>query len=324
MTPEPSDAVTTIVPAEPTGPAGSVDPEAGPGPALAAGIAGVEADAAPQTRRRLRILLHDPGTLVSGAFLLLVLAVTVLAPLIAPHDPSSTDLQARFASPLSDGHLLGTDDLGRDLFSRLLHAGRVSLLVGLGSVALAMVIAVPIGLLAGYVGGKTDAVLSAAINVVLSVPPLILVFTVAGILGPSVRNVVIALAIYFVPVFVRLVRSEVKVLRYGQLVETERAIGISDTRIVLRHVLPNISASVIVQASLNVGTAILAEASLSFLGLGVRPPTPSWGVMLRDAYDYVRIESWVVFVPGITVALVVFALNVFGDGLRDALGRVTR
>lgn len=311
MTPDPIESMATL------------DPEA-PATVVAPGASASAPEASPLTRRRLRILLRDKGTVIAATFLLVVVVLTIFAPLIAPHDPSSTDLRARFEPPFSSGHLLGTDDLGRDLLSRLLYAGRVSLSVGLGSVAAAMLIAVPIGLIAGYVGGRIDSILSGAINILLSVPPLILVFTVAGILGPSVRNVIIALGSYFIPVFVRLVRSEVQVLRYGQLVESERAIGISDLRIVLRHVLPNISASLIVQASLNVGTAILSEASLSFLGLGVRPPTASWGVMLRDAYDYVRIESWVVFVPGITVALVVFALNVFGDGLRDALGRVNR
>jgi ABC-type dipeptide/oligopeptide/nickel transport system permease subunit len=272
-------------------------------------------------RRRLRALLRNKPAVVALAFLVILVLSAVFAGLLAPQDPNTNHLLERFHTP-GGGHLLGTDQLGRDIFSRLIYASRVSLLAGVGSVGFALVIALPVGLVTGFVGGKVDSLLMRLLDVILSVPPLILMFAVAGILGAGLFNTIVALGVYFTPLFVRLVRGEVRYVAAGQLVEAERAIGVSPLRIMWRHVLPLVASPVIVQGSLAVGTGIIAEASLSFLGLGVQPPTPTWGVMLSDGYHYMAPEPWMVVIPAVAVALTVLALNVLGDGLRDALGRL--
>jgi ABC-type dipeptide/oligopeptide/nickel transport system permease subunit len=283
--------------------------------------------------RRRRTFVRNVTAMAAVSFLLVLMLSALLAPVVAPFDPDANELRLTFATPGTDcagppacdeagTRWLGTDDLGRDNLSRLLHGSRSSLLAGLGSVAIALVIALPVGLVAGYIGGRLDWLLMRAVDVILSVPPLILVFAVAGILGASLRNAVIALGVYFTPLFVRLIRTEVQSLRAGQMVEAERAVGVPDTAIVARHVLPNITSPLIVQVSLSIGTAILAEASLSFLGLGVPPPTSSWGIMLKTAFDFIGSQAWLVLIPSTVIALTVLALNLLGDGLRDALGRV--
>lgn len=282
--------------------------------------------------RRLRAFGRNVPAMIALTFLVLLVLSAVFAEVLAPYSFSKNELRLNFATPgtfcgedvcsEAGTRLLGTDDLGRDLFSRLLFATRVSLIAGLGSVAVALVIALPIGLIAGYFGGKLDWLLMRGVDVILSIPPLILVFAVAGILGASLRNAIIALGVFFTPLFIRLVRSEVKNVVGGQLVEAERAVGVPDGYILRRHILPNIASPLIVQVSLSIGTAILAEASLSFLGLGVSPPTPSWGIMLKSAFDFISGHPWMLFIPSAPIALTVLALNVFGDGLRDALGRV--
>lgn len=282
--------------------------------------------------RRFRAFIRNVPAMISVALLALIVVAAIAAPLLAQLDPKDNELGLTFATPGTSCEvpdcsqaglrLLGTDDLGRDIFSRLLHGSRVSLLVGVGSVMAALVIALPIGMLAGYVGGKLDWMLMRVVDIILSVPPLILVFAVAGVLGASMRNAIIALGVYFTPMFIRLIRSEVLNLRTSQLVETERAIGVPDRYILVRHVLPNISSALIVQVSLSVGTAIIAEASLSFLGLGPQAPQSTWGVMLRSAFDFINREPWMVLPPSIAIAVTVLSLNLIGDGLRDALGRV--
>lgn len=280
--------------------------------------------------RRLRAFLRNGPAMVALGVLLLIVLAAIFAPWLAPFDPNTNELRLNFATPWTQCpecseaglRVLGTDDLGRDLLSRLLYASRVSLLAGLGAVGAALVVALPLGLIAGYVGGKVDWLLMRVVDIILSVPPLILVFAIAGILGASLRNAIIALGVYFTPLFVRLIRGEVRAMASGQLVEAERAVGVPNTYILRRHILPNVASSLIVQVSLSIGTAILAEASLSFLGLGVQPPTPSWGIMLKSAFDFISGHPWMVFVPSTVIGLTVLSLNVFGDGLRDALGRV--
>lgn len=276
------------------------------------------------TRRRWRRFKANRLAVASAIFLVLLALVALLADALFTVDPSDTNPRNRFAGPFSSGHLLGTDDLGRDLFARVVFASRVSLLAGIGSVAAALVIAVPVGLVAGYVGGRVETVVSWIVDLLLSIPPLILVFAVAGVLGSSLRNAVIALAVYFTPLFVRLVIAETRRLRHTPLVEAARAVGSSSPFIMARHILPNIASPLIVQASLSIGVAIIAEASLSYLGLGVRPPTPSWGSMLRSAYDTISRNTWGVFVPATAMAVTVLAFNFLGDGLRQALGRLER
>jgi peptide/nickel transport system permease protein len=282
--------------------------------------------------RRRRAFVRNVPAMAATAFLVLLVLSALLAPVLAPFDPDKNELRVTFATPGTEcgppdcsaagTRWLGTDDLGRDNLSRLLYGSRASLLAGLGSVVVALAVALPIGLAAGYVGGKLDWLLMRAVDVILSIPPLILVFAVAGILGASLRNAVIALGVFFTPLFIRLIRSEVQDLRTGQMVEAERAVGVPSTAIVLRHVLPNIMSPLIVQVSLSIGTAILAEASLSFLGLGMKPPTSSWGIMLKTGFDFIGSHAWLVLIPSTAIALTVLALNMLGDGLRDALGRV--
>jgi ABC-type dipeptide/oligopeptide/nickel transport system permease subunit len=271
--------------------------------------------------RRLRVFVRNKGAVVAATFLVLLVLSAIFAPLLAPYDPTEPDFLHLFATPGTGGHLLGTDALGRDILSRLLYASRISLLTGAGSVLVSLVVAVPLGLVAGYVGGKVDAVVMWIVNVILSIPPLILVFAVAGVLGASLTNVIVALGVYFTPLFVRLVRGEVLRLRTSQLVEAEIGVGASHAYVMRRHILPSLASPLVVQGSLSIGVAILAEASLSFLGVGVRPPKSSWGIMINVAFSNLQDHAWLIFIPGATIGLTVLAVNLVGDGLLDALGR---
>jgi ABC-type dipeptide/oligopeptide/nickel transport system permease subunit len=272
--------------------------------------------------RRVRRFLRNVPALIAGVYLALLILASIFATTIAPYNPRTNHLSQRFVRPLHGHHLLGTDALGRDIFSNLLVASRWSLRTGLGTVLIALVVAIPLGLAAGYLGRAVDAVITRLTEVLLSIPPIILAFAIVGTLGPNLRNTVIALGVLFVPTFVRLIRNEVRIMRQGQLVEAERALGAPDRYILWRHILPNVSAPIIVQSSLTIGFAILAESGLSFVGLGPKPPTKSWGVMLADFYNELIKHPWMVFIPGIAIALAVLAFNILGDGLRDALGKV--
>jgi peptide/nickel transport system permease protein len=276
----------------------------------------------PTSGRRWRAFGRNKAAVIASTFLVVVLLVGVFAPLVATHDPNDATLSDRRTGVLTDGYLLGTDDIGRDMFSRVVYGTRTSLLAGLGTVVAALALALPIGMLAGYHQGWVDNAFMRFVDALLSIPPLILVFAIAGTLGPGLFNAVMALAIFFVPIFVRLIRGEVRSIRRSQLVEAELAVGVPTGYIMRRHILPVIAAPLIVQASLAVGTAILAETSLSFLGLGVMDPTASWGRILKQAFNDIQIRSWPLFLPGAAIASTVLAINVFGDGLRDALGRV--
>jgi len=274
--------------------------------------------------RRWWLFLRKRVAVGCGVLLLALVLVALFADAIAPFDPSATDLRAILLAPGSDGHLLGTDRLGRDVLSRLIVGSRVSIVAGIGATGLSLLVALPIGLVFGYVGGWLDWLVQRAVEVLLSIPPLILILVVAGILGPSLRNAIIALGAFFVPAFLRIIRAEVRAVATGPLVEAERALGIAPARIILRHVLPAVAPAIIVEASLSIGIAIVAEASLAFLGLGAPPPTPSWGSMIRDGFDAIQTHTWLVIVPSLAVAVTVLAVNILGDGLRDALGRVDR
>jgi peptide/nickel transport system permease protein len=255
----------------------------------------------------------------------LFVLVAVFAPLIEPHDPQAQDIARRlkppgYFDPLSGTIFwLGTDGLGRDLLSRLIDGARVSLLVGLGGAALSAVLGTLLGLTAGYAGGWLDAVIMRVVDVWQAIPFTILAIAVVVILGPSLRNVILVLGISSWVNYARVVRGETLAQRHGEIVLAARVVGATPVRIVLRHVLPQVSASVIVLSSLLVGSMILFEASLSFLGLGVQPPTPSWGNMVLDGVEPIRIAWWVSFFPGLAILLTVMAINLLGDALRDAL-----
>ncbi|MGE3619658.1 MAG: ABC transporter permease [Acidimicrobiia bacterium] len=286
-------------------------------------------EAAPAVRRPqgasrvLRRFLSRPSSVVALVVLVLVGGAALLAPVIAPHDPLQQDLRNVLA-PSSGEHLLGTDELGRDVLSRLLHAGRTSLMAAVQAVVTSVVLGVPTGLVAGYTAGRIDRLLVRVADTIMCFPPLILAVAITGVLGPSLRNAMLAVGIGSAPRFFRLVRSVTLGLREETFVEASQSIGTPPLTIIRRHILPNLLSPVIVQISLAAGLAMLAEATLSFLGLGVQPPTASWGSMLTRASLYLGRSVGLVVYPGLMIMITVLALNVAGDGLRDALGHERR
>jgi peptide/nickel transport system permease protein len=271
-------------------------------------------------RRRLlgRRFLRRPMAVI-GLIVVVGFAVTaIFAPLIAPYSPSETDFNAILAHP-SREHLLGTDELGRDIFSRLVYGSRASMQAGFFATLLAMAIAVPIGLVAGYYRGWVDPVISRITDVLLAFPFLILAVGLAAILGPSLLNATIALGIGAVPGLIRITRGEALSLREEDYVRAAVANGGSDLTILGRHILPNMTSTLLVQATITIPIAIVGESVLSFLGLGVQPPTPSWGVMLAAAQDFLDQAPRLAIYPGLAIAIAALAFNLLGDGLRDVL-----
>jgi peptide/nickel transport system permease protein len=264
-----------------------------------------------------------PGALVGACIILAILVLAVFAPLFAGADPLAQNL-AQQTQPPGPGHPFGTDKLGRDMFARILYGGRISLRIGFVAVGLAITVGTFIGLVAGYIGGRLDAILMAAMDVMLAFPSIILAIAITTILGPSITNLMIAVGIVYVPQYARLARSAVLNLRDTEFIEAARAIGAITPVILVRHVLPNILAPLLVQATLGVATAELEAAGLSYLGLGARPPAPEWGAMLNDARDYWLGAPWALIFPGASITLLVIGFNLLGDGLRDALDPKTR
>ncbi len=252
-----------------------------------------------------------------AVFVLLCLAAAT-ADVLAPYPPAGQDYSAVLARP-SASHWMGTDEMGRDVLSRVFHGSRVSLAVGLLSVLLSVAAGVAIGLAAGFRGGWTDEALMRLVDAIYSFPALLLALAIAAALGPSLFNAVIAIAVVYAPSFARLVRGQVLSVRERDFVAAVRALGGGPLRIVLRHIWPNVTAPIIVQASLSVSFAIITEAALSFLGVGVRPPTAAWGSMLRNGYPYMERAPWLAFFPGAAIFVTVLGLNFLGDGLRVAL-----
>jgi peptide/nickel transport system permease protein len=256
---------------------------------------------------------------VVGLLIILIeLAVIVVGPLIVPFDPIELSMGDRFLPPSAE-HLMGTDELGRDLFTRVLYGGRISLLVGLFSVILGMIMGVPLGLVSGYTGGAIEEVIMRFIDVLLSFPGMLLAIVIVATLGPSTENVVIAVAIFSTPTFARVVRGVTLSIKECTYVEAARATGAGHIRIMFSHILPNVLAPIVVLFSLNIGMAIISATGLNFIGLGGKPPTPEWGLMLSSGRDYLRHEWWVATFPGLAILITVLALNLLGDGLRDAL-----
>lgn len=268
-------------------------------------------------RRFLRHRLAVAGLTALG----IVAMVATAAPLLAPHSPTAIDGTAFRAAP-SPEHPLGTDSIGRDVLSRLIYAGRVSLTVGLLAVSMYVVIGTTVGAVAGYAGGTVDLALSRIMDVMLSFPPLIIILFAVSIFGrPSLWNIIIVLGLLGWPPVVRLVRGQILALRQQDFVHAARAVGAADPAVVVRHLLPNAMAPVLVAATFGTANAILVEAALSFLGLGVQPPTPSWGNMLTDAQSLTVLERmpWLWLPPGFMILVSVLTINFVGDGLRDAL-----
>lgn len=255
-----------------------------------------------------------------GAILVLLFVLTALfAPVIAPHDPLSTNSRASLATP-GGTYWLGADFMGRDMFSRIVYGARISLAVAVGATLLGGILGVLIGLLSGFIGGWLDLATQRLMDIMQSLPLLVMALVMAASLGPSLENTIIAIAIPLVPSVARVVRSSTLSLREQPFVEAARAIGMGEIRIAIRHVLPNTLAPLIVLGTAQLGSAILTEASLSFLGLGIPEPYPSWGRMLSEsAAEYVRTAPWLVIFPGVAISLTVFGTNLLGDALRDIL-----
>lgn len=272
-----------------------------------------------QSTSAWRRFLRDRWAVVALALLVFVAVIVALGPSLAPYDPLQTNLGMRLKPPGTPGHPLGTDELGRDVLSRLLYGARPSIGVGFAAVAVAMLIGVPIGLLAGYVGGLFDTVVSRIVDVLLAFPYVLLAIAIVAALGPGLFNAMLAVGIAGVPYYVRIVRASALALREQEFVQASRALGASHAWILLRHIFPNALSPLIVAATLDVGWMITAAAGLSFLGLGAQPPQPEWGVMLSDGRQYVGVAPHLALVPGFAIFLVVLALNLVGDGLRDAL-----
>ena len=267
-----------------------------------------------ETRLAFRRFARRRMALMGAAFLALLIAGALAAPLVSPHDPLRQDLARMLAGP-SPAHLLGTDDLGRDVLTRLLYGARLSLGAACLAVAIATLAGVPIGLVAGYLGGRIDDALMRVIDALQAFPALILAMAIAAALGPGLFNVMVAVGVVYTPRFARLVRGQVLALREEPFVESARAAGASHARVLARHVLPNVVAPIVVQVSIGVAFALLAETALSFL---IKPPEPSWGTDVGRGYRFMRLAPWLVFMPGTAILLTALAFNLVGDGIRDA------
>lgn len=261
---------------------------------------------------------HNRLAMIGSGILLLFILMAILAPLIAPFDPYYMDGAAVLKAPGGD-HPLGTDNMGRDILSRVIYGSRISLWVSVVSVSIATVLGLTFGILAGYYGGVPDTVLSRLTDIMFSFPEVLLALLIMSILGASLNNIIIAIGIVYTPIFARISRGAVLSVRSSLYIEASRSIGVSDRNIILRHIIPNILSPVIVQVTLSLAFAILAEASLSFLGIGVEPDIPSWGVMLSNGKDWLELAWWSAVFPGVFICLAVLGFNILGDGLRDIL-----
>ena len=263
-------------------------------------------------------IFRNPLNLVALTIIGLLAVSALFASFIAPYDPLAQALGQRLEPP-SATHLFGTDQLGRDIASRLLYGARISLVIGVVVVASAGFVGTAVGLIAGYAAGFTDEALMRLTEVFLAFPPLILAMAIAGALGPSLTNAIIAIAAVTWAIYARLARGQILSLRQREFVEAARAIGVRPGRIILRHLLPNAIAPLMIQASFDMGAAIIAAAGLSFIGFGAQPPTPEWGVMISEGRNFISTEPWLSLFPGLAILLAVGSFNLLGDGLRDVL-----
>lgn len=256
---------------------------------------------------------------IVGLVILTVLAVSaLLADFVAPYHFDEQNLSARLQPPSVD-HFFGTDSVGRDVFSRVIYGGRVSLQIGLVSVLISGTLGGTLGVLAGYFGGSTDNLIMRALDILLAVPDILLAISIATTLGPGLFNLMLAIGLSFIPHYARMVRASVLSIKEQKFIQAARAIGCNDFKIITSHLLPNIMAPVIVQTTLGIALAILTASSLSFIGLGIRPPIPEWGAMLATGRDYIRSHWHIVTFPGLAIFITILSFNLLGDGLRDAL-----
>lgn len=283
-----------------------------------AGVPSTQRPPRPRWRETLGLLARNPTAAVAGAVLLLIVLVAVFDETLAPSGPNEISVEDRLQPP-SLQHPFGTDDLGRDIFSRVLLGAAVSLRVGFLAVAFALVVGALIGLLAGFYGRWVDDVLMRFMDIVFAFPAVLLAIAVLAVRGPGSGNTALAIGVVYIPVFARVTRASVLGVREEVYVRASRSVGASDFRLLTRHVLPNAAPPIIVQTSISLAFAVLAEAALSFLGLGTQPPNPSWGLMLAEGRGFIDIAWWLAFFPGMAIFLTVLCFNLLGDGLRDVL-----
>jgi ABC-type dipeptide/oligopeptide/nickel transport system permease subunit len=269
-------------------------------------------------RQILGRLVRNGSAMIGFCLLAIIVILCLLAPVIAPYGFNEQDLMAKFETP-GLYHLFGTDNLGRDIFSRILYGGRVSLWIGFASTAMSAFFGIIIGVVAGYYGGRIDNVLMRIIDIVVSIPSILLAITIAAALGAGVNSAIIAIGVASIPIFARFARAPILQVKNEEYIEAARAINATAPRIMLRHLLPNILSPLIVQTTVNVAMSILLAAGLSFLGMGVQPPNPEWGAIISTSRPYIVDHSYMVTIPGLAIALTVIGLNLFGDGLRDSL-----
>ncbi len=265
-----------------------------------------------------RRLVRQPLSILAGIIVTVLIFTAIFGPLLAPYDPNDINMANRFAPP-SFYHPMGTDDFGRDILSRIMVGARVSLQVGLIAVGLAATVGTSLGLLAGYTGRLTDEIIMRIMDILFAFPAILLAIAIMAALGKGITNAMIAIGIVYVPIFARIARSSVLSVREEEYVDAARAIGSTDRRIMTRHIFPNILSPLIVETTLSLSFAILAEAALSFFGLGTQPPDPSWGRMLSEGRAYFQQSVWLAIWPGLAIMLTVLGFNLIGDGLRDAL-----
>ena len=268
-------------------------------------------------RRLARLCWRRKAASFGAIVTLLVVLAAIFAPLLAHQDPNEQDILAQLSPPSAD-HFLGTDTFGRDVWARILYGARVSLAIGVASIAIAMLIGGLLGILAGYRGGRTDRIIMSCMDMLLSFPSLVMGLLVVAVLGPSMGNLIIAIAFTAIAPFARIARAPTLAIKQRDFIEAGRALGYSDLRLMLRHILPNILDEILVLGSLWLATAIRTEASLSFIGLGVRPPTATWGGMIRDGFENMLDAPWLVIFPSVAILIIMISLNLLGDGLRDA------
>jgi peptide/nickel transport system permease protein len=269
-------------------------------------------------RQVVRAFNSNKASWVGLVLFLIVFLSAMLAPWIASHDPAEQFMEARLAEPSAE-FLLGADDLGRDTLSRLLYGGRLSLTIGIVSTLIALVIGSAIGALAGYYGGAFDLLIMQTMDVLLAFPSLILGLLIVAMLGPSVTNLIVAISLTAVPAFARIARAPTLVIKQREFILAGRTLGYRDARLIGRHILPNIAPEILVLASMWIGNAIRVESSLAFIGLGVPPPVPTWGSMIRSGFENILDSPWLVLWPSLAILVCVFSLNLLGDGLRDAI-----
>ena len=264
-------------------------------------------------------LKQNRPAMLGLVIIFIFILVALLAPLLATHDPLVQDVPQRLSRPLENGYLLGSDDFGRDILSRILYGARISLVIGAISIGISLSVGISLGLVSGFYGGFLDVIIMGLVDIMLAFPYILLAIVIVSILGPSLNNAMIAIGIVGIPRFARIIRAQVLAEKENDYVTAERSLGASNRELMFKSILPNCIAPIFVQATLGVGNAILSSAALSFLGLGAQPPTPEWGLMIASSREFVTSAWWIVTFPGIAVLLTVLGFNLLADGLRDVL-----